>query len=168
MTFQRKTNSFIQHRFGKLLFCSQSFEVSFDRITYSKTADTPYSWQHCHLRLFLSVFLLIPEGCCCGTVTIFYLQGVTAPPACDTSCPWQQTPTLHWHFPAAGSVWVFTLLRGASVLGTEARRVLSSALGRCWFKHINDVLEGAALRVHFQHWAQSWNLPAPERPSLQR
>lgn len=45
MTFQRKTNSFIQHRFGKLLLRSQSFEVSFDRIIYSKTADTS---QHNH------------------------------------------------------------------------------------------------------------------------
>lgn len=39
MTFQRKLNRVIQHRLGMQLFCSSpSFEVSFDRITYSKFA----------------------------------------------------------------------------------------------------------------------------------
>lgn len=97
MTSQRKVNSSIQHRFGEQLFCSQSFEVSFYRITYSKTAaQTQRRTDDSTATLDLSfpLFLLIPERCCCVTVTSFYCQEITAsPPVHDSPCPWQQSPT---------------------------------------------------------------------------
>lgn len=57
-------------------------------------------------------------------MTIFYLQGVTAAPACHIPCCWQQTLTLHWDVSPAGISCLFTLLRGASALGLKPGRCL--------------------------------------------